>query len=54
MKQITIVVLILSLIAMAMGGWSDFNKKKYIISKEHYWSDGTYLLLLAIFLELFW
>lgn len=54
MKKITIIVLILSLIAVAIGGMSDWTGNRYIISKEHYWSDGLYLLVLAIFLELFW
>lgn len=52
MKQITAILLILSLIGMALGGLSDSTGKRYIISKEHYWNGG--LLVLAIFFEMFY
>ncbi len=53
MKQLTIILVVISIIAIMMGGLSDLTGKRYLISKEHYWNDGMYLLLLAIFVELF-
>jgi hypothetical protein len=51
MKTLTIILLLLSFLAMSLGGLSDYTGEKYIISKEHYWNDGYYLLILAIFAE---
>ena len=41
-------LIILSLVMVMMGGWSDMTGKKFIVSKKHYWNDAMYLLVLAI------
>jgi hypothetical protein len=34
------------------GGISDITGYRFIASKEHYWRDATYILLLVITLKL--
>lgn len=42
------ILIIMSLVMSIIGGLSDFTGKRYIISKDHYWRDSIYLLVLAI------
>lgn len=54
MKIISIVLIILSFVLMAIGGYADvYDKEKiYIFSKVHYWVAGIHLLILALLYEL--
>ena len=46
--NISTALIFLSLIMVSLGGLSDLTGKRFIISKEHYWHDGLYCLVLAI------
>ena len=58
-KGIIIFLVIFSLLLMSLGGFLDINNKNEIelcfgtITKQHLWSDGIYILLLAILIRLF-
>jgi hypothetical protein len=52
MKIITIVLLVLSVILMSMGGLSDLLGRSLLLSKEHYWNDGMYVVLVALLFQL--
>ncbi len=58
-KGLIIFLVLFSLLLMSLGGFLDINNKNEIelclgtITKQHLWSDGIYLLLLAIFLSFF-
>ena len=41
-------LVLLSLLFMIIGGASDMKDKKYGVSKHHWWSDGLWILGLAI------
>ena len=49
--NIITLLIMLSVLMASLGGLSDFTGKKLIVSKEHYWHDASYLLLLAIVLK---
>ncbi len=46
---IAILCIVVALIATGMGGWSDMLGRPFVISKEHAWNDGIFMVLLAIF-----
>ena len=51
--KLSIVVLGLSLILLSLGGYCDITGKRVFgMSREHYWSDATYMVGLAIALHL--
>lgn len=50
-KQIPHILLFLSLLLAMMGGLQDITGKQFLASKEHYWHDAQYLLLLVIALN---
>lgn len=48
-SQIIVALAILAIILMSIGGYADITKQKRIagMSKQHYWSDGIFLLALS-------
>lgn len=52
-KQLFIGLAILSffigLISTGIGGWSDMLGKPFVVSKQHAWNDGVFMILVAIF-----
>lgn len=41
----------IAIVLMALGGYEDISGKKLWLSREHYWADATFLLLLALYLK---
>lgn len=52
-KQIALFFVIIGLFMTFIGGWLDFKQEKYRISQRHFWNDGTYITILAIFILLY-
>lgn len=50
-RIITIFLIGLALTMSALGGMSDLLEKPIYISKEHAWRDASFVLLLAILLN---
>jgi hypothetical protein len=48
-KTLCLFLVALSILFMSMGGFLDMLESSKI-SKEHFWHDGMFLLLLAIFI----
>lgn len=44
-------LIILSVVMASLGGLADITGKTFIVSKEHYWHDASYLLLLALVIK---
>jgi hypothetical protein len=52
-KELTllaILVFVLALLFTGLGGFSDMLGTNFVVSKEHAWNDGIFLILAAIFL----
>ena len=49
LRQLAIVLFIVSLIATGIGGTMDLLRTG-TVSREHAWNDGIYLILAAVFL----
>jgi hypothetical protein len=47
-----LLLIVVSVMMTIAGGISDITGYRYIASKEHYWRDATYILLLVITLKL--
>ena len=47
---LAIAIFLLALVLTGVGGWSDMLGQPFIVSKQHAWNDGLFLMLAAIFL----
>ena len=50
-RIVTIVLIIFATLLSGVGGMSDILQKPLYLSKEHAWRDSTFLLLIAILLN---
>jgi hypothetical protein len=48
-RYILIVLVVLAILATGLGGLQDMTGGDWILSKEHLWHDGMFLLALATF-----
>lgn len=44
--------LLLAFALTAVGGWSDLLGRPFVVTKQHAWNDGIFLVLVGIFLLL--
>jgi thiol:disulfide interchange protein len=49
---LAILVFLMALVLTGLGGWSDMLGKPFVVTKQHAWNDGLFLLGVAIFLLL--
>lgn len=55
MIKLSVLLLAVSLLLSALGGWADLTGVRIFgLSREHYWRDATYLAVLAIAVHLIW
>ena len=52
LRLLAVIAFVLALISTGVGGWADMMGKPFLISKEHGWNDGIFMMLGAIFLLL--
>lgn len=52
-KQVALFLVIIGVVLTAIGGWLDFKNFDFKISQRHFWNDGTYITILAIFILLY-
>lgn len=50
-RTVTLILLILALLMSAIGGLSDIIDKPIYISRQHAFADASFLLLIAILLN---
>ena len=54
-RELTLLAIVLfavALILTGLGGWSDMLGRPVVVTKQHAWNDGMFLLLAAIFVLL--
>ena len=52
-KELTFLALLaffLAMVATGLGGWADMLGANFIVTKQHAWNDGIFMILVAIFL----
>ncbi len=52
LRMLAIVAFVMALIGTGLGGYSDMTNQPLMISKQHAWNDGLFLIGVAIFLLL--
>jgi hypothetical protein len=52
LRYAAILAFILALIFTGIGGWSNMLGKAFVITEQHAWNDGLFLMMVAIFLLL--
>lgn len=53
--KVSHILLIFSILLSSLGGYSDMTGQRVFgLSREHYWSDATYICVLAIGIHLLW
>jgi hypothetical protein len=52
LRYAAIAAFLLALLFTGIGGWSNMIGKALVITEEHAWNDGLFLMMVAIFLLL--
>jgi hypothetical protein len=53
MKKITQILLFIAIIMVWLGGITDWiNRRVFYLSKEHFWFDGLFILLIAFLFQI--
>lgn len=52
LRMLAIVAFVMALIGTGLGGYADMTNQPLVISKQHAWNDGLFLIGVAIFLLL--
>ncbi len=52
LRYAAIAAFTLALIMTGIGGWSNMLGKALVITEQHAWNDGLFMMLVAIFLLL--
>ncbi len=52
LRYAAIVAFLLALLLTGIGGWSNMLGKALVITEQHAWNDGLFMMMVAIFLLL--
>jgi len=52
LRYASLVAFALALILTSIGGWSNMIGRALVITEQHAWNDGLFMMMVAIFLLL--
>lgn len=52
LRYASLVAFALALVLTAIGGWSNMIGRAFVITEQHAWNDGLFMMMVAIFLLL--
>jgi hypothetical protein len=52
LRYAAVLAFLLALILTGIGGWSNMLGKALVITEQHAWNDGLFMIMVAIFLLL--
>lgn len=52
LRYLALAAFVLALVSTAVGGWTNMTGKPIVVTEQHAWNDGLFLVLAAIFLLL--
>jgi hypothetical protein len=52
LRYAAILAFVIALILTGIGGWSNMLGKALVITEQHAWNDGLFMMMVAIFLLL--
>jgi hypothetical protein len=50
LRYAAILAFVLAFIFTGIGGWSNMLGRAFVITEQHAWNDGLFMMLVAIFL----
>jgi hypothetical protein len=50
LRYAAILAFVLALLFTGIGGWSNMLGRAFVITEQHAWNDGLFMMLVAIFL----
>ncbi len=53
LRYAAMIAFLFALLLTGIGGWSNMIGRALVITEEHAWNDGLFLMMAAIFLLLF-
>ncbi len=52
LRYAAILAFVIALVLTGIGGWSNMLGKALVITEQHAWNDGLFMMMVAIFLLL--
>jgi hypothetical protein len=52
LRYAAILAFLFALILTGIGGWSNMLGRAFVITEQHAWNDGLFMMMVAIFLLL--
>jgi hypothetical protein len=52
LRYAAILAFVIALVLTGIGGWSNMIGKALVITEQHAWNDGLFMMMVAIFLLL--
>ena len=52
LRYAALVAFLLAFVFTGIGGWSNMLGRAFVITEQHAWNDGLFLMMVAIFLLL--
>ena len=53
LRYFALLIFSVAVISTGLGGWANMTGKPIVITEQHAWNDGLFMILVAIFLLLF-
>jgi formate hydrogenlyase subunit 3/multisubunit Na+/H+ antiporter MnhD subunit len=52
LRYAAVLAFLIALVLTGIGGWSNMIGKAFVITEQHAWNDGLFMMMVAIFLLL--
>jgi Na+/H+ antiporter NhaB len=53
LRYLAVLLFVVAIISTALGGWANMTGRPIIITDQHAWNDGLFMIMVAIFLLIF-
>ncbi len=53
LRYFALLIFAAAVISTGLGGWANMTGKPIVITEQHAWNDGLFMILVAIFILLF-
>ena len=50
LRLLAILAFVLALVSTGLGGYADMSGQPLLVTKQHAWNDGLFMMLVALFL----
>ncbi len=53
LRYFALLIFVVAIVSTGLGGWVNMTGHPIVITEQHAWNDGLFMILVAIFLVLF-